>query len=164
MRKRRKELEQELNLECNARMLAELRHRHQVDENIRLQQRLNELLDENNGLRKCMNSNAMEICRLRNMMHQQINAKESAARESDKPIRYLLREDVLKTMEYHAKSSGDRWRYFSSLAADICALPSYKPRVEESDEYIDGYADAMQDMEKFLEEKKNLRAEVGSDH
>jgi hypothetical protein len=67
-------------------------------------------------------------------------------------------------MKHHAKSSGDRWRDFSSLAADICALPSYKPRVEESDEYIDGYADAMQDMEKFLEEKKNLRAEVGSDH
>ena len=164
MRLSRKELVWRLEEETRAREVAQLCKKLDREEISRLQCRLAEQAEENNKLRMVMSSNAKEICRLRNMMHQQINAKEAAARESDKPIRYLLREDVLKTMKHHAKSSGDRWRDFSRLAADICALPSYKPRVKESDEYIDGYADAMQDMEKFLEEKKNLRAEVGSDH
>lgn len=147
MRKRRKELEQELNVECNARMLAELRHRHQVDENIRLQQRLNELLDENNGLRKVMNSNTKEICRLRTMIQQQ------ATTEGD----YLLREDVKSVLMRHGKELENSWHGYAKMIADVLALRTHEPQEKESNEFIDGYADAIKEMENFLKEKAKNR-------
>lgn len=55
----------------------------------------------------------------------------------------------------------------NSNAKEICRLRNmlHQQAQEEktSDEYIDGYADAMQDIGEFLQEKLTLREEVGSE-
>lgn len=143
MRMSRKELERELKWECNATQLEKLWRKYAEEESTRLRKQLAEAAEENNKLRMVMNS----------MMHQQNHA------EGD----YLLREEVKSVLMRHGRELENSWHGYAAMVADVLALPSYKPRVEESDEYIDGYADAMQDMEKFLEKNLKFREEVGSE-
>lgn len=147
MRLSRKELMWKLEEETRARQVAELYRKHDREEISRLHGRLAVQAEENDKLRMVMRSNANEICRLRTMIQQQ------ATTEGD----YLLREEVKSVLMRHGKQLENSWHGYAAMIADVLALRTHEPQEKESNEFIDGYADAIKEMENFLKEKAKNR-------